>query len=106
MSPTEFQNAIRKAVGAEFRAMRERAGLTQGEVARRMCSHRPIVCRIERGTHTVSINTAIAYVSACDGEVARIGIVIDRVIASVQTRPALVRSRRFSATPVVQEDAA
>ena len=48
---------------------RQKAGLTQAQIAQRMGTHAPAVARLERalamGTHSPSIATLRKYVNAC-----------------------------------------
>lgn len=44
-------------VGAQLRWLREEQGLSQEELARRIGSHRPIISRIERGEHGLSLES-------------------------------------------------
>jgi len=48
---------------------RQKAGLTQAQIAERMGTHPPAVARLERalatGTHSPSITTLRKYVNAC-----------------------------------------
>jgi len=50
-------------------AARQKAGLTQAEIAKRMGTHAPAVARLERalatGKHSPSISTLRKYVEAC-----------------------------------------
>lgn len=48
-----------RAIGARIRELREALGLTQFEVARRSGVHRPNIARLERGKHTVSLDTIV-----------------------------------------------
>jgi transcriptional regulator with XRE-family HTH domain len=67
------------AVGAELRAMRVRAGLSQSELAQRIGSYRPIVGRIERGLHPATLETCWRIADACGGSVLDVARAIDRV---------------------------
>jgi transcriptional regulator with XRE-family HTH domain len=66
LSPT-IDLRVRTAAATKLRELRLAAGLTLTEVARRLHSHRPVVCRVERGVHCVSLDTANAYAQACGG---------------------------------------
>jgi transcriptional regulator with XRE-family HTH domain len=58
--------SLSRAVGARLRELRLDAELTQVEVARRMGSHRPIVCRSERGISTLELGTLAAHALALE----------------------------------------
>jgi len=49
---------------AALRAERQRQGLSQGEVARRLSTSTPIVCKWERGTHSPSLHRAVEWAAA------------------------------------------
>lgn len=51
-------------VGARIRNRREAAGMTQAQVADASGIQRPIVARIERGTHAPSLYTVMRIASA------------------------------------------
>lgn len=76
---------IRTFVAGELRRLRLRAGLTQKDVAIAMGSHRPIVCRNERGTYLVSIATVAAQARACDSSLAHVLYAYD--VATGALRP-------------------
>ena len=59
-------------VAAELRRLRLRAGLAQDEVATAMGSHRPIVCRNERGRHTMRLDHIDRQARACGGSLAHV----------------------------------
>lgn len=64
-------------IGRRLRQLRERRRLTQGQVARRMRTHRPIVGRIERGLHTVDLRTLARYVAAVRARLIDVTVVLD-----------------------------
>jgi transcriptional regulator with XRE-family HTH domain len=64
-----MSGALARAVGARLRELRKDAELSQAEVARLIGSHRPIVCRIERGVHEVDLHTLQRYARALDLDV-------------------------------------
>lgn len=74
---TLANDVIRHVVACHLRAMRKRVGLSQEVLAMRMGSHRPIVCRMEQGKHTLEIATIRAYVHACGGELSEITQALD-----------------------------
>ena len=51
-------------LGTRIRFMRQKSGMTQGDFARKLGTHRPIVCRIEAGKHEPSILTIVEYAAA------------------------------------------
>lgn len=51
-------------LGARLRALRQEAGLTQAELARRTGIHRPNIARVEAGRHTPSLDTLARLASA------------------------------------------
>ena len=61
-------------VGAWLRTLREQAGLSQVEVARRMGYERSWVCHLERGSYDPRLSTVMRY---CDAIGARIHIGLD-----------------------------
>ena len=78
---------IRYAVAARLRLLRRRSGLTMTHVAARASTHRPVVGRIERGKHTVSIDTATRIAEANGGGLRDVLEAIDEVLGlgSVQS---------------------
>lgn len=56
------------AVGAKLRELRHRRGLSQEQLAHLMESHRPIVGRIERGTHIATMETISRFIVATGGQ--------------------------------------
>ena len=53
-------------IGARLRELRLEAEMTQEQIARALRSHRPIINRIESGTHVLSLHTLYAYAKALD----------------------------------------
>lgn len=64
-------------VGARIRELRVDAEMTQRELARRIRSHGPIVCRIERGLHVPDLNTVARIARALDLELATVLVCLD-----------------------------
>lgn len=64
-------------IGARLRALREAAGLTQAEIARRTGIHRPNIARVEAGRHTPSLETLSRLAGA-------IGVPTTRVLEANQ----------------------
>lgn len=62
-------SALARAVGARLRELRVDAELSQAQVARLTGSHRPIICRVERGVHEVDLHTLQRYARALDLDV-------------------------------------
>lgn len=64
-------SALARAVGARLRELRVDAELSQAQVARlrQLGSHRPIICRVERGVHEVDLHTLQRYARALDLDV-------------------------------------
>jgi DNA-binding XRE family transcriptional regulator len=75
--------ALGRVVGRALRAQRLAAGLTQHALALRCGIPRPIICRLERGTHAPNIESIARYVHACGGSVADVGAAIDAARAVV-----------------------
>ncbi len=50
-----------RAIGARMRTMRDEAGLTVVEVARRLGSHGPIISRMEMGHHLQDLQGVLAF---------------------------------------------
>ena len=71
-----------KEVGARFRQLRLEAGLTQSDVALRMCRRGPsgksYVCQIERGYMPgLTFNAVMDFLNACGADVTAIEDIID-----------------------------
>ena len=58
------KTGIGELVGGQLRWLRQEAGLSQAEIARRMRTHRPIVGRIERGLHDMKLEAIWDYAAA------------------------------------------
>lgn len=75
LKKSAFQNAEVKAayddLGAEFElissliTMREKSGLTQDEVAKKMGTKSPNISRLESGRSNPSLKTLMNYAQAC-----------------------------------------
>lgn len=65
-APVPAPRTIGQRIGAELRRLRLEAELTQEDVAQLMGSHRPIVCRLERGVHTHTLDEVARYARALD----------------------------------------
>lgn len=61
----EFMNA---SIGKNLRRLREEAGLSQSEVARRAKMRAEIVCRVERGKGNPTVGTVQRIVAAIQKE--------------------------------------
>jgi transcriptional regulator with XRE-family HTH domain len=61
-------------LGQRLRELRQTAGLTQAELARRTGIHRPNIARVEAGRHTPSLETLARLAAA-------IGVPTTRVLA-------------------------
>ncbi|MGA9668381.1 MAG: helix-turn-helix transcriptional regulator [Terracidiphilus sp.] len=72
MTDAEFSARL----GAEIKALREQAGLTQTELAARAAIHRNSVCRYECGEDI----PAIVFVRVCVAMQAAPGMVLQRVM--------------------------
>lgn len=84
---------IARAVGAELRRMRRRAGLTHEQVALAIDSYRPIIGRIERGVHLPTLATCVAYAAVTGGSLREVWRAVDRACGW----PAPARRARVSA---------
>jgi transcriptional regulator with XRE-family HTH domain len=69
--------ALSQAVGARLRELRRDAELTQEQIARAIGSHRPIIGRIERGKHVLSVDVLQRYARALDLDVATVLAPVD-----------------------------
>jgi DNA-binding XRE family transcriptional regulator len=83
--PPSFSLRIATAAGAELRRLRVKAGLSQVEVARRASSHRPIICRGERGVHMPDLATCARIAHACGGELFDVLAAIDDALGWTNT---------------------
>jgi transcriptional regulator with XRE-family HTH domain len=77
---------IAEAVGAELRRLRQRAGLSQGDVARLTGTHRPIIGRIEHGRHCPTLAIAVLHAEVCGGGARDVLRVVDRVLGLAQPK--------------------
>jgi transcriptional regulator with XRE-family HTH domain len=50
---------LRKTFGANFRAAREKAGMTQARVAEAIGTNRAYISHVERGVHNITIETMV-----------------------------------------------
>lgn len=80
MTSAEFAATVRYAVACELRRLRHRAGLTQGQLAAMLDSHRPIISRAERGKHSVTLPIAAAFAHACGGGLGHVLVAIDQAL--------------------------
>jgi|SRR6187549_1096981 len=71
---------IARAAGAELRRLRLAAGLSQGQVACFVDSHRPIIARIECGWHVPTLETCELFTAVCGGSLLDVSRVIDRAL--------------------------
>ena len=62
--PMSNKGANGGKVGAKLRELRERAGLTQADVARLTGIHRPNIARAERGQHDQALDTVVRIARA------------------------------------------
>jgi HTH-type transcriptional regulator/antitoxin HipB len=94
-------------VGVMLKAARERAGLTQAEVARRLNTHKSSISRMENQAEDIRLSTLQRYAQAVgcflDLELrpeceATIPTAIRTVADDAQVQPARARSRRRLAT--------
>lgn len=77
MSGQRTLTALSKAVGSRLRELRQDAELTQEQVARAMQSHRPIVARIERGKHVISLDVLQRYARALELDIGTVLAPVD-----------------------------
>jgi transcriptional regulator with XRE-family HTH domain len=68
---------IAHVVGERIRELRVDAEITQGELARRIGSHRPIISRIERGVHEPDLRTVARIAGALELELATVLVCLD-----------------------------
>jgi transcriptional regulator with XRE-family HTH domain len=71
-------------IGSNIRDHRKLAGITQAELAWRVGTHRPIVSRVERGTHEIGLDSIYRYADALDIPV---GFLLQGVDAAVRKLP-------------------
>lgn len=84
MMPSATSIAV--SVGAELRRLRERACISQRDLAQRTGMHRPIVSRIERGKHCPSLELAVLQAEACGGSMWDVLRAVDRASALPEKR--------------------
>jgi DNA-binding XRE family transcriptional regulator len=68
---------LRRTISGELRRLRREAGLSQGELAKLIGSHRPIVARIENGHHVASLDTCDRIARACGSDIEQVAFVVD-----------------------------
>lgn len=90
---------VAERIGLRVRALRMERGLTQGQLARRVGTHRPLVSRVEAGRYLPTIETVCEYAEALGVSPS---VVLD-VVGSVPTPERLVDVWREVVTPVVHE---
>lgn len=56
--------SLSQAVGLAIARLRTERGWTQDELARRVSSYRPVVCRVMRGAHPQGLGTVERYAEA------------------------------------------
>ena len=81
------------AAGAELRRMRVRAGLSQRQVAVLLDSHRPIICRIERGAHMPTIETCQLFAAVTGGDPRDVLSAVDQALGLGRLRRPRVSAR-------------
>jgi len=80
---------LQEALGAAFRKRRLAREMTQADVAARAGTHRPIVTRVERGRHELSLGTLVRYACALGCPLAEL---VREAEALVDAQKALARS--------------
>jgi ribosome-binding protein aMBF1 (putative translation factor) len=65
MGAVDARTFVRQSIGADLRAAREAAGLTQAQLARRMRKSQPLISQAESGTARVSERYVRAVLTAC-----------------------------------------
>ncbi len=68
------------AVGHTLRNLRLDRGWSQRELARRIGSHREIVGRVERGVHSIRVETAERHARACGGTLLEVLAAVDAAL--------------------------
>lgn len=63
---------LAEAIGGYIKDLRQKAKMTQSELAARVGTHRPLVARIEAGQHVPTIETIVLYARALGVEPSRI----------------------------------
>lgn len=74
---TALSTVIAKRVGARVRELRRDAEMIQGELARRVYTHRPIVSRVERGLHMPCLEELARYAAALELDIATLLVCLD-----------------------------
>lgn len=74
---------IRRAAGDELRRLRLRAGMTQAELETVTGIARPILCRAERGVHTMTLETCTRIAEGCGGGLGHVLLAVDRAIGAL-----------------------
>lgn len=75
-TPTRF-TALSVAIGERLRELRQDAELKQAEVARRCKVPRPIITRVERGMHTISLDLLHRYAQALELDIPTVLALVD-----------------------------
>lgn len=65
----QLSGLLASQVGARLRALRLDAELSQGELAARAETHRPIISRLERGVHVPDLDVLARMARALDVDV-------------------------------------
>jgi hypothetical protein len=71
---------VRIAAAAELRRLRRLSGLTLEHVAARSNTHKPIVCRVEKGKHTVRLETVARIAEANGGSLRDVLEAVDQAL--------------------------
>ena len=74
---TELGVLVAKLVGRRVRELRINAELSQGQLARKLRSHRTIVARVERGKHALCVRDAGKYARALGVDAAVLLVCLD-----------------------------
>jgi transcriptional regulator with XRE-family HTH domain len=75
--PCDLTAPVRQRIGGRLRELRVDAELTQEQVAVRTGMHRPVVGRLERGIHDVSLDALARYAGALDLDLGTVCCVLD-----------------------------
>ena len=89
-----------RVVGAHLRQLRRDAELTQAQISLVTGIHRPIVSRIERGTHCLTIDTIERYAHALELDLATVLVCISPAWAEAGKRLAFRARCARPARPV------
>lgn len=87
ITPAAFANVIANAAADELARLRQRAHMTQNQLAEALGSHREIVCRTESGRHTPSIELCARQAAACGGSLADVLRAIDQELGLSYEEP-------------------